>query len=44
MYNESVKPRDPAGSVTASALVNTIILYPDDGPGGSKHVAQLLDA
>ena len=36
------KPREPVGSVTSCALVNTIILQPYDGPGGSKHVAQLL--
>jgi len=38
------KPRDFIGSIIACALVNTIILKPDDGPVVSKHVAQLLVA
>jgi len=35
---------DPVCSITACALVNTIILKPDDGPVGSKHVVLLLVA
>ena len=39
------KPQDPAGNTTACTLSNChYFIQPDDGPVGSKHVAQLIVA